>query len=428
MLANEAGVQDILQQKDPGPLKLRLFASYFPYNKLEKTRMSISLNSRTPCRSPTPDLVRSYFLDIPRDGLSTNCRNGTVVPSIQGLNYTQYCNYDLNGHDLGWGNGNSLQECIDSCTSYHPACFGVTWDPLRRFCWLTDGSIAASDLQPVQSNFVSALVFPSQTTQQSADFVCPYPNLSTHKARSGMEFKMLCGAMFPGDSADDFLDAMHVESLDDCLDQCAGHHPLCSRVTYGVDLQGRGWLNCGLKKFDENVKPISSTKFMTHSLEAVIKPPKKVDCVSPSVRKDNAGRSFKTSCSDLRNLNTTEAQPLATYHEVSIDDCLQHCSTANSTCATVLFDAGLQSGYQNCYLFDSFPPPQHRNSDFTFMYLESLSSQFQPPPPPKPEKKGKIAGAVVGSLIGTALLIWLLVWWCRWRKNKQNFKHEEKTR
>jgi hypothetical protein len=234
-----------------------------------------------------------------------------------------------------------------------------------------------------------------------------------------MEFQILCGGVFLG-SPGSLESIVHVKSLDDCLEKCAISHPLCTGVSYVADLRGTGWLNCRLIRFLVDPRMAPYTRTMGHSAGASIrKLPEGADCREESNRKDQHGRSYKLSCSDFRDLNNTEIPPLEMHHEDKLDDCITRCSNAMPLCNTIVFDEGLQSGFQNCYLFDDFPPPQSRKSNYTFLYLENLSSRFQSPPPIQSAhlNTGQIVGVALGSsTVVVGLSIWLVVW-RRKRKN-----------
>ena len=344
----------------------------------------------------------------------TDCSNGTVIPSIEGVNYTQYCFHDLPGHDRDSTETETLNACTDACTRHGPACFGVTWDSFNKKCYLKDYSANASDLKPVDRATMSALAIKSQYEQQRTDIVCPYPNLSTQKSRSGMDFDILCGGLSTF-NREVPLDKVHVQSLDDCMERCATYHPLCTRLFYAADLIGMGWLNCVLLKSSDDDLVVPYTRTMGHSAEAVIEFPDKPNWKNGSIQVDKSGRSFIVSRDDFRGLNDDDDAPFATYHEKNIQDCIERCSRAEPECITAIFDSGLQQGFLNCYLFDKFPPPQGRHSDFTFFYLQSLSKQYQSPPAKGVARLrgGPIAGVVVGSIAALAVIIWFL-WRRKW--------------
>lgn len=350
----------------------------------------------------------------------TGCRNETTITSLEGLNYTQYCDYDLQGSDLPSSDVDDFQGCVDSCTSYGPACFGVSWNPIKHSCNRKSHAVTIANLKASTSptRMDSALVFAAQYEQQKADFPCPYPNLSEQKAQNGMTMKIFCGGVYR-DYVDGLLKKVHVKSLDECLEHCAGSHPLCTRLAYYVNLIGSGWLNCALiQSFDDkNIVPYTRT--MAHSAEIVLTLPKKWQWADKSIHKDDSGQSFKISHSDFRELENAEALQLGIYDEESIEDCLRRCSDTSSACVSAVFDQGLESGYENCYLFGKLPAPQSRNSNYTFLYMDGASDQFREPPPIPPTalSAGQRVGVVLGSSAALAIICFFLPRLRKWRKN-----------
>lgn len=122
------------------------------------------------------------------------------------------------------------------------------------------------------------------------------------------------------------------------------------------------------------------------------------------------GKVFKVSSDDFRVLTDTNVPPLGIYHEKFVCNCRNRCASPNSTCDAVVFHISLQSGYQNCYLFDSIPPPGEHQSNYTFVYRESLASQYKPPPPLLSTSTAvyRDAGAVVGVSIALAIPLVIL--------------------
>lgn len=351
--------------------------------------------------------------NTPRQLTDTGCKNGSVVTSLNGLNYTQYCEHDLKGQILSSGDAANFQECIDSCTRYGPVCFGVSWDRVKRTCNRKPMPTNTSDLVEFKPPFTidAALVFQAQYDQDPADFPCPYPNLSVQKTKSGPSFKIFCGGLFL-DWGPYALKSKHVQTMDECLDYCAQSHPLCTAAIFHSNLVGSGWLNCrlvGAPYRAERTNPYTRT--MAHSAELVLHLPEKPAWKDKSVQKDNSGRLMKISRSDLRDLNTTEALPSKIHHEESIENCMQRCADDNATCVSAVYDHGLQSGYQNCYLFRKLPPPRDRNSDYTFMYLEELSAEFRGPPAKTAGhwSAGRIVGMSLGSFAALAAVVGLIV-------------------
>lgn len=357
--------------------------------------------------------------EIRRDNASHSCENGTVVPSLQGLNYTLYCDYGINSDEYGASTATNFQECVDDCTTLHPACYGVVWDSGNKRCSYkkdSNGEIS-QNLLSSKTGFRSAVAYASQLTQSVSKTQCPYRNLSKQKTKSGMELEILCGAYIRSG----ITTPVHTETMGECMERCAEHHPLCGSVSFNSDIVGSGWLNCLLRTPSENsLTPYTRT--LAHSAVVVEHPLEKAICQNDSVMDGKDGRTFRTSCNDLQKLDDANTPPVAMSHELSLDGCLQRCTDANSTCKTAIFDVGLQQGFQNCYLFDGFPPVRAQESNVMFIYLDSLSSQYKPPPPEQtnPKNKSWIAGPVAGT-VGFIILIALGLWY-RKRKATSNNK------
>ncbi|KAG9229347.1 hypothetical protein BJ875DRAFT_200679 [Amylocarpus encephaloides] len=341
-----------------------------------------------------------------------NCQNGTTIPSILGLNYTQHCNGDLPGGDIGNSILSSFEECIEKCTRHKPGCYGLVWDSGSKRCWHKDSSVSTRSLR-YSLDLTSALVFPSQIKHFKNAFQCPYPNLSQQKTTTGAEFTIYCGADFDGgimyQQGTGTNPSMHADNLQGCLENCAKNHPLCTRVTYSADFARDGWLNCWIRTGDKpKLGPVKD--HMAHSAYAPIPKIDSPTCKNGSTTTIGDGRIFKASCPDKRGLDG-KPQPLETYHESSIEDCTTRCTNSSSTCSALVFDAGLQSGFQNCYLFDSIPSPSEQCSDHTLLYHDSISAQYKPPPARQssPSNKNWIAAAVLCPLI-LAIIIYYLFW------------------
>ena len=345
------------------------------------------------------------------------CKNGTAISSLLGLNYTLYCDLDLRGNDLDTPFLVTFQECVDKCTRRLPPCFAATWNSASNVCSLKGRDVTTLDFID-SKNVISALSFAAKGEQPSADIICPFPNLSSQNTRAGMDFKVLCGANLPMDdlyhpSKDTEL-GMHASSLGECMENCARNHPLCTRVSWVADWRNSLWLNCWLKSGSRG-RPVSETGFMVHSAYAIVPSLEKVDCMDNATLMAPDRRVFKMSCNDQRGLH--DATALETHHEKTIQDCTNRCASANSTCVAAAFDTGLQAGYENCYLFSTIPSPQERHSDYIFVYLASLSSQFQPPPSKPSAPSHRKWYASIGALGGIMIAIFIWYWFV-WRKRK----------
>lgn len=207
----------------------------------------------------------------------------------------------------------TFQNCLDTCTRQSPACYGVMWsfDPENSGCWPLDND---ADLPCLgyRANVTSGLVSRLQVAQNHSEIVCPYRNLSNKSTSTGLEFNILCGA-----KVEDPGSAIHADSFEECLENCAKSHPLCTQVAYLADFAGGGWLNCWAKT-DVIANLTASSTFLSHSTSAWLPSLQEVDCGNDSIFVATGGRHFKTSCEDWRNTTTPL---LGESHQVSTDDC-----------------------------------------------------------------------------------------------------------
>ncbi|KAF1845090.1 uncharacterized protein K460DRAFT_102953 [Cucurbitaria berberidis CBS 394.84] len=361
-------------------------------------------------------------IEIHRDVAPPLCANGSVVPSSHGLNYTLYCDLGITGDDHGTPTVQSFQDCVDGCTKKRPACFAAVWDPDGEHCYHRYGNFIAIMRNLVgRTGLRSAVVSASQMgeRQNVSDHQCPYPNLSRQKTKTGMEFQVLCGAYIRhyGDPV-----MVHTLTMEDCMERCAEHHPFCNAISFNTDIIGSGWLNCMIE-VGADLVAVPYTRTLAHSAIFVEHPLEIAKCRNDSVVRSQDGRVFRTSCTDLRKLDDANMPPISTSHEISLERCLKTCTKANSTCMAIIFDDGLQQGFQNCYLFDGVPPVNIRDNNVTFVYHESLFSHYQSPPPVQkvPQRRAWIASAVVSPIVGFALLF-ALIWYCLKRKRSTSEK------
>lgn len=260
------------------------------------------------------------------------------------------------------------------------------------------------------------LTFKNQITRSARDMVCPYGNLATHSTPSGRQYKILCRGYYAKAVLNLFR--THTTSMDECLELCDKHHPLCSRISFIADMGGSGWLNCELKTLSIE-KPSWYTCTMDHSAEVIAIRLPDLKCDNNTILQASDGGSFRFSCMDYHDLTGTTIRPLQTSHELTLHDCNQRCADVNFTCTAMVFDASLSSGYENCYLFDDLPPPLNRSSDYTFAYLEALSAKYVAPPPELLYAKDQswIAGVIIGVIAVVLGLAW--AWIRRARKKKK---------
>lgn len=78
------------------------------------------------------------------ENLPTECsNNGGKQTTKNGLDFTVYCDQIVNGFDTCpddspdcRAHAESLDECVEVCSTLHPLCTGVAWDPTLQFGYL----------------------------------------------------------------------------------------------------------------------------------------------------------------------------------------------------------------------------------------------------------------------------------------------------
>ena len=246
--------------------------------------------------------------------------------------------------------------------------------------------------------------------------MCPYPNLASHNSSRGRQYKIQCGASYD----EEVLKAVHASDMDDCMRQCDISQPHCSHITYHIDPSQAGWYNCHLKS-SLSAKPKPQSAAMAHSAAAVIESLPISPCKNNSVTIINQKR-YRVSCKDQRTLNDTNARPVS-FHNKSLEECIETYRSRKSLYSAIVFDTTMASGYLNCHLFSTIPPPGSSNAGYTLLYSEQLAARYIAPLPVYGQRKiwtsGVISSLVFGML-GVSAVISLLVFWFRpWKAKKK---------
>jgi hypothetical protein len=329
-----------------------------------------------------------------------------------------FCGYGLPSQDLVNSLPESFEACVEDCPARSPYCTSVVWSESEKRCGRRGAATSIKDFRS-DSAYISALASKSQLDKSIHRVVCPAPNLSIQRSASGRQYKIRCGSWFG--ASENLLEMRHASTLDECMDYCDQLRPLCSRVNLNSDLLNLGWMNCELKNVTAQ-RPSSYTRTMGHTAEALTVTLPRERCNHNSTRTASDGRQFRVSCNDQRPLNYSAVPLMRRAHDTSVGGCLQRCADVNFTCNAAVFDVSLQSGYQNCYLFENMPPTGEYNSDYTFAYLDIMSAQYSPPPPKVSSEKNQkwIAGAVLGPT--GAFVAAGLLWWYILRRSKAKAK------
>ena len=123
---------------------------------------------------------------------------------------------------------------------------------------LTDDTCTLLATPPIASNMsrnvdYDVAIADKAQLRSPTDVACPYGNNTVQTTHSGEQFKILCNKDFAGygDYCPYSLDPPygchpHADSLEECMEICSKAHPLCTGVSWNVDLEN-GWENCYLK-------------------------------------------------------------------------------------------------------------------------------------------------------------------------------------
>lgn len=178
--------------------------------------------------------------------------NGQNQAAQNGLSFTVYCGQDMRGFDACpdsfphcRSHTSTLQECLDSCSTLHPRCTGVVWDPS-----LDDGYLNCYPKNSTAQDFDDHRA-PSSISHQSAKALleaAPDECLSivntTVTASNGADFKLSCDEDRPGN---DVTAPRHTPSLLTCVNSCATHTGnKCTGIVFDANMVN-GYENCYLK-------------------------------------------------------------------------------------------------------------------------------------------------------------------------------------
>ena len=179
--------------------------------------------------------------------LSTSCpyANNSIQTSADGAQYQIVCGLDLNGDDYcPQGapscpfHADSLEDCMNWCSSSHPLCAGVAYNP--------DLIAGYANCYP-KNNATVQLVAQSDHVTHTALLQINPPNApcsgTSYTSGNGKIFKLSCNV---GRESSDII-SYHEDDLNTCLDRCANYtSQACLGVVFDPSLQN-GYENCYLK-------------------------------------------------------------------------------------------------------------------------------------------------------------------------------------
>lgn len=166
----------------------------------------------------------------------------------------------------------------------------------------------------------------------------------TQTTSTGDVFTVVCGVDFPGND----MSIIPAVDITQCLESCAGSHPLCIGVAFEAT-RAHGPNNCYLKS------RAGTAVTQTYSMDGAYSAPTPesnacVNEVSPYMA--NGGVVFELHC----GLDYAGGD-LVGYHEKSLDTCMEACARYGSGCVGVAYEASLAHGWINCYLKSQLAEP-----------------------------------------------------------------------
>ncbi|CAG8951074.1 hypothetical protein HYFRA_00006472 [Hymenoscyphus fraxineus] len=179
--------------------------------------------------------------------------NGQTQITQNGLKLSVYCDQNSSGGDLCSNEApecrahtNSLEECLEFCSTRHPLCTGVSWDSTVQY-----GYQNCYPKNATAQNFDKARGSALKT--HSAKVLLQAPPPSDCLARSSISslakdqgtFTLACDEDRPGNN----ITVLHADSIDSCVDSCARNsekNPKCVGAVFDAKMQG-GYENCYLK-------------------------------------------------------------------------------------------------------------------------------------------------------------------------------------
>jgi hypothetical protein len=191
-------------------------------------------------------VANSTQLEPLPSGCSNNGGNETTQ---NGLPFTIYCDQDLVGSDVSTGssyrkNSETLEDCMDHCSTMHPLCTGVAWDASLELGWLNcypkNATSETWDAKRAQGH--QGVHIAKATLQVSTDDCRAVPN-GKATANNTEVFTLACDQNLPGNN----LTVQHSDSYQTCIDICATHPETdCLAVIFDQTM-AQGYENCYLK-------------------------------------------------------------------------------------------------------------------------------------------------------------------------------------
>ncbi|KAF2432734.1 hypothetical protein EJ08DRAFT_608515 [Tothia fuscella] len=344
---------------------------------------------------------------------------GSPGTTPNGLTFELYCNTDIPGNDFEPSVGlvrSSLEECMGSCSTARPRCYGVTYNFNTGRCYFKTNTVIGATTFRQSTNDHSALVTPALQLDNT-NTAGPSSDQSTSITDNGMVFRISCGKDVTGGdycppSSNSSTCPWHASSLTDCMNQCSLSHPLCTGVSYNPDML-MGYANCYPKNNFAKAGFSVNSGWVTHSAvaENANLPMKCTDKDTIMAGKD---QNFTLQCNQNRAGND-----ISIYHETSLQKCVETCATysaGGNTCLGIVFDASLELGWENCYLKGAVGTPLY-NTTAAFALMTGVKDTSSSNDKSHGSgggggggSKAWIAGVVIGVLAITIFIAAFIFW------------------
>lgn len=303
---------------------------------------------------------------------------------------------------------------MDDCSTETWRCWGVLWQESNSSCWelsapttITVANLTTSDTRDI------AL---ANSTQMSGDPSCPYANNSVLNTPEGLDFKLSCNMEISGNDlcpwhAD--LCPSHAVTLEECMEACVQAHPLCEAAMWNPGYLA-GYLNCFLKNATGPLVENTGKNYHTAVAEVV---PLAEGCPTYTNYTSSDGKAFNITCSQ----QATQATNLTFSHQNNITACIDSCASYDGTpeCEAVLFDATMDSGYENCQLLNSI---QMLDSSTNLNMAQIVSTQSDSASSSSSSSSSSnawIAGPVIGGVVAIVGIVLVWLWWNRRKRRNE---------
>ncbi|KAH8690750.1 hypothetical protein BGW36DRAFT_465620 [Talaromyces proteolyticus] len=348
---------------------------------------------------------------------SGSCSKTGNYTTPDGLNFTAYCGEDIvSTAYYDTPTKKNFTQCMDDCSTENYRCWGVAWQESNSSCWglTSDHAITSANLTGPSSTRDIAL---GNTTQLGGNTSCPYANNTILPTQEGLDFKLACYTSIDEDTLSPWnleFCRVHVETLEECMDACAQAHPRCQAAMWNPGLMA-GYLNCFLK--NDTGPLVANTNYIYHTAVAEYTPLSQ-GCPTYSNWTAN-DKTFDIKCSK----QITQANNLTFYHQDNITACIDSCASHSGppACEAVVFDATLDSGYENCQLFsDVKMTDDSTNLNIAQFSTATSSNSSSSNSSSNSSSKAWIAGPVIGGVVAIGVIGFIWFWWKRRQARRQS--------